>query len=271
MKKGVIGKAIAILIVFAIVIAGAFLVKTNATVDCADCEGRGYAHAFPCADCSGAGSVDGEDCGTCEGAGTVTLVAVQDTEELGSKKTVCETCEGEGKVAADSNYYSTLMALLPPLVAIALALITKEVYSSLFVGILLGGLLTANWKPVAALDNLLNEGLIAAVSGTAGIFIFLVILGAMVALVNHAGGSAAFGRWAETHIKSRVGAMIATFILGVLIFIDDYFNCLTVGSVMRPVTDSHKISRFNIQIYTVNSSGNSFYISFFIPSDIFKS
>ncbi|MBE7025720.1 MAG: Na+/H+ antiporter NhaC family protein [Ruminococcaceae bacterium] len=135
------------------------------------------------------------------------------------------------------------MGLFPPLVAIALALITKEVYSSLFIGILLGGLLSANWKPITALDNLLNDGLISAVSGTAGIFIFLVILGTMVALVNHAGGSAAFGRWAETHIKTRVGAMIATFILGVLIFIDDYFNCLTVGSVMRPVTDRHKISR----------------------------
>ncbi len=244
MKKGILGKAIAIIIVFAIVAVGAFLVKTNdATVSCADCEGRGYFHAFPCADCSGAGSVEDEDCGTCEGEGTVTLLAVQDTEELGAQKAVCETCEGKGEVPADSNYYSTFMALLPPLVAIALALITKEVYSSLFVGILLGGFLTANWKPVAALDNLLNEGLIGAVAGTAGIFIFLVILGAMVALVNHAGGSAAFGRWAETHIKSRVGAMIATFILGVLIFIDDYFNCLTVGSVMRPVADSHKISR----------------------------
>ena len=145
--------------------------------------------------------------------------------------------------AAVSNYYATFWALVPPLVAIALALITKEVYSSLFIGIVLGGLLSANWKPVAALDNVINAGLIEAVSGTAGIFIFLVILGAMVALINKAGGSAAFGRWAETHIKSRVGAMFATFILGVLIFIDDYFNCLTVGSVMLPVTDSHKISR----------------------------
>ena len=144
---------------------------------------------------------------------------------------------------ATSMYYSTFVALLPPLVAIALALITKEVYSSLFIGILLGGLFASNWNPVIALDSLLNEGIIAAISGTAGIFAFLVILGAMVALVNKAGGSAAFGRWAETHIKSRVGAVIATFILGVLIFIDDYFNCLTVGSVMRPVTDSHKISR----------------------------
>ncbi len=145
--------------------------------------------------------------------------------------------------AAVSGYHATFWALVPPLLAIALALITKEVYSSLFIGIVLGGLLSADWHPVLAFDNIINEGIIAAVSGTAGIFMFLVILGAMVALVNRAGGSAAFGRWAETHIKSRVGAIIATFVLGVLIFIDDYFNCLTVGSVMRPVTDRHKISR----------------------------
>ena len=148
-----------------------------------------------------------------------------------------------GDEAPVSMYYSTFWALVPPLVAIALALITKEVYSSLFIGIVLGGLLSTNWHPIAALDNVLNGGIISAVSGTAGIFVFLVILGAMVALINKAGGSAAFGRWAQTHIKSRVGAMLATFVLGVLIFIDDYFNCLTVGSVMRPVTDSHKISR----------------------------
>ena len=148
-----------------------------------------------------------------------------------------------GEETVTSSYYQTFWALVPPLVAIALALITKEVYSSLFIGILLGALLSANWHPVIALDNMINDGLIASVSGTAGIFIFLVILGAMVALVNKAGGSAAFGRWAKTHIKTRVGASIATFILGVLIFIDDYFNCLTVGSVMRPVTDSHNISR----------------------------
>ncbi len=148
-----------------------------------------------------------------------------------------------GDEAPVSNYYATFWALVPPLVAIGLALITKEVYSSLFIGIVLGGLLASNWSPVGALDNVINTGLIDAVSGTAGIFIFLVILGAMVALINKAGGSAAFGRWAEKHIKSRVGAMFATFILGVLIFIDDYFNCLTVGSVMRPVTDRHNISR----------------------------
>jgi len=242
-KKGTIGKAIAILCVFAIVIAGAFIAKTNAVVSCEDCSGYGYVHALPCADCEGAGAVDAEECGTCEGAGTVTVTGLADGEAIADGKTVCETCSGTGEVEPGSGYYSTFMGLFPPLVAIALALITKEVYSSLFIGILLGGLLSANWKPITALDNLLNDGLISAVSGTAGIFIFLVILGTMVALVNHAGGSAAFGRWAETHIKTRVGAMIATFILGVLIFIDDYFNCLTVGSVMRPVTDRHKISR----------------------------
>ena len=150
---------------------------------------------------------------------------------------------GEEAEETVSNFYATFWALVPPLVAIGLALITKEVYSSLFVGIVLGGLFSANWHPVAALDNIVNEGVIAAVSGTAGIFVFLVILGAIVALINKAGGSAAFGRWAEVHIKSRVGAMFATFILGVLIFIDDYFNCLTVGGVMLPVTDRHKISR----------------------------
>lgn len=148
-----------------------------------------------------------------------------------------------GDEAPVSNYFATFWAMVPPLVAIALALITKEVYSSLFIGIVLGGLLAVNWNPVGALDKVVNDGLISAVSGTAGIFIFLVILGAMVALINKAGGSAAFGRWAEKNIKSRVGAMFATFVLGVLIFIDDYFNCLTVGSVMRPVTDRHNISR----------------------------
>lgn len=151
--------------------------------------------------------------------------------------------EGEDGEAVVSMFHATFWALVPPIVAIGLALITKEVYSSLFVGIVLGGLLSANFAPVATLDNLLNEGLIAAVSDTAGIFLFLVILGIVVALVNKAGGSAAFGRWASVHIKTRVGAQLATFLLGVLIFIDDYFNCLTVGSVMRPVTDTHKISR----------------------------
>ncbi len=164
----------------------------------------------------------------------------------------CFAAEGEAK---PNMFMNSFWALVPPLIAIGLALITKEVYSSLFIGIVVGALFATGFKPVAAMDTLLNDGFIAAVSGTvdengkvitagtAGIFIFLVVLGIIVALVNKAGGSAAFGRWAKTHIKSRTGAMLATFVLGVLIFIDDYFNCLTVGSVMRPVTDSHKVSR----------------------------
>ena len=137
----------------------------------------------------------------------------------------------------------TAWALLPPIIAIGLALITKEVFSSLFVGILSGAILAAKWSPATIIDTTINTGLIGAVSGTAGVFIFLIELGIMVALINKAGGSAAFGAWAQKHIKTKVGAAICTFVLGILIFIDDYFNCLTVGSVMRPVTDKHKISR----------------------------
>lgn len=154
------------------------------------------------------------------------------------------------------EFYGTFWALVPPVVAIVLALITKEAYSSLFVGILVGALLIAGFNPIETLNNLIvNDigdgddatpvGFIHAISDpwNAGIFIFLVMLGIMVALINAAGGSAAFGRWAASHIKTRIGAMLATFVLGILIFVDDYFNCLTVGAVMRPVTDSQKISR----------------------------
>ena len=141
--------------------------------------------------------------------------------------------------------YGTFWALLPPLIAIALALITKEVYSSLFIGILAGALLVNNFAPIATLDTIINDGIIASVADAwnVGIFLFLVLLGVLVALMNLAGGSAAFGRWAESHVKTRAGAMLATVALGVLIFVDDYFNCLTVGAVMRPVTDGHRISR----------------------------
>lgn len=142
-----------------------------------------------------------------------------------------------------SQVTGTAWALLPPLIAIGLALITKEVFSSLFFGILSGAILAAKWRPAETVNVVIDTGLTAAVSGSAGIFIFLVELGILVALINKAGGSRAFGEWARTHVKSKVGAAICTFILGVLIFIDDYFNCLTVGSVMRPVTDKHKISR----------------------------
>ena len=142
-----------------------------------------------------------------------------------------------------SEVTGTAWALLPPFIAIGLALITKEVFSSLFFGILSGAILAANWRPAETINTVIDTGLTAAVADSAGIFIFLVELGILVALINRAGGSKAFGEWAKTHVKSKAGAAICTFVLGVLIFIDDYFNCLTVGSVMRPVTDKHKISR----------------------------
>ena len=156
------------------------------------------------------------------------------------------------------EFIGTFWALVPPIVAIVLALITKETFSSLFVGILVGALLLAiqsgdllnvvNYMILGEIgegEDAAGVGFITAISDpwNAGIFIFLVMLGIMVALVNAAGGSVAFGRWAARHIKSRAGSMIATFVLGILIFIDDYFNCLTVGAVMRPVTDGHKVSR----------------------------
>ena len=142
-----------------------------------------------------------------------------------------------------NNPVGTLWSLFPPVVAIGLALITKEVYSSLFVGIVAGGLLATNFNIVHTADSVVTTGFIDSVAGTAGIFAFLVFLGAIVALLNKAGGSKAFGEWASKHVKTKVGASLATFALGVLIFIDDYFNCLTVGAVMRPVTDKTKISR----------------------------
>ncbi len=141
--------------------------------------------------------------------------------------------------------YATWWALLPPVLAIVLALITKEVYSSLFLGILFGGLIWSNFTFEKTMTHTLQDGFITSISDSynIGILIFLVMLGALVAMMNKAGGSQAFGKWTTKHIKSRVGAQLATILLGVLIFIDDYFNCLTVGSVMRPVTDKHNISR----------------------------
>lgn len=145
-----------------------------------------------------------------------------------------------------SGAQTTAWALLAPVIAIALALITKEVYSSLFIGIVIGALLYARIDPATALNTIVGKGLASAAADSAGIFIFLVILGIIVCMVNRSGGSHAFGRWAQKHIRTRVGAAIATFLLGVMIFIDDYFNCLTVGSVMRPVTDGHRISRVKL-------------------------
>ena len=151
----------------------------------------------------------------------------------------------EESTAASAKFYGTFWSLVPPLVAIALALITKEVYSSLFVGILVGALFYSNFSFEGTVLHVFQGGMISVLTSAynMGILIFLVILGAMVCLMNRAGGSAAFGRWASKRIKTRAGAEISTIILGVLIFIDDYFNCLTVGSVMRPVTDKHNVSR----------------------------
>lgn len=143
------------------------------------------------------------------------------------------------------DMYATFWGLIPPVVAIILALITKEVYSSLFVGILIGGLFYSGFQFERTVTHVFQDGIVGVLSNAynVGILVFLVILGIMVCMMNKAGGSAAFGRWASVHIKSRAGAQLATVALGVLIFIDDYFNCLTVGSVMRPVTDKHNISR----------------------------
>ena len=167
-----------------------------------------------------------------------------------------------GKVADPATYtcavYSTFFSLLPPVIAIVLALNTKEVYTSLLVGIASGALLYANGNLELALNTLFfNEdgGMITKLSdsGNVGILAFLVMLGILVALMNKAGGSAAFGRWASTHIHTRAGAQFATLLLGVMIFVDDYFNCLTVGSVMRPVTDRQKVSRAKLA-YLIDST-----------------
>ena len=152
---------------------------------------------------------------------------------------------GEEEEAPDTPFYKTFWALVPAIVAIVLALITKEVYSSLFFGILAGALLYTNFNPEQTMNRVFTGGFMSSVTDAynMGILVFLVLLGMIVALMNKAGGSAAFGRWAQKHIKTRIGAQLATILLGILIFIDDYFNCLTVGSVMRPVTDKHKVSR----------------------------
>lgn len=191
-------------------------------IDCSTCEGTGVTFA----------------CEACEG----TNVVCADCNEAAN---VCADCEGSGKVEAPTRFYSSIWSLLPPVIAIALALITKEVYSSLFVGIVVGGLLYAEGNFEVTITHVFSDGFVANVANSynMGIIIFLIVLGSMVSMMNKAGGSAAFGRWASKRIKSRVGAQLATVLFGCMIFIDDYFNCLTVGSVMRPVTDSHKVSR----------------------------
>lgn len=191
------------------------------------------------------------------GAMTLTVSAAQFSEEdaftyldgyadnVGTDENFDENIDAALATARESvSSYGTVLALLPPMIAIALALLTKEVYSSLFVGILAGSLIYTNWNPWNMVLNSFDV-MISKIcdSWNVGILIFLVLLGMMVSMINKAGGSAAYGRWAANRIKNKSGAAISTCILGMLIFIDDYFNCLTVGSVMRPVTDQHKISR----------------------------
>ena len=232
MKRKTIVNIITVLAVLIVFTVCAFSIGGTTMVDCETCSGSGTTPVYSCVPCGGEGEIDGGTCEFCAGNGGIATIA-------------CADCEGAGQIEADSRYYKTIMALMPPIIAIVLALVTKEVYSSLFVGILAAGLLVTEFKPVATLNAVLNDGFIASLadSWNVGILIFLVLLGIIVSLINKAGGSRAFGEWAKKHIKTRVGAQLATFALGVLIFVDDYFNCLTVGSVMRPVTDSHKISR----------------------------
>ena len=246
-SKGFLTKKNLITLIASVVILTLLIVLTATGVvhkplDCPDCTSNGEAivcetcndehtistkDGFVCPDCD-EGLIDGVLCSTCDGDGTSYTIACPDC---------CETCGGTHEVQG------SFWALIPPIIAIGLALITKEVFSSLFVGILSGAILINDFSPVGTVDSVVNTGLIDAVSGTAGIFIFLIELGILVALINRAGGSKAFGDWAQKHVKTKVGAALCSFVLGILIFIDDYFNCLTVGSVMRPITDKHKISR----------------------------
>ena len=153
------------------------------------------------------------------------------------------------------NMIGTFWSLVPPVVAITLALITKEVYSSLFIGIVIGGLFFSGFSFTGTITHIFQDGVVKSLSDSynVGILVFLVVLGTLVALMNKAGGSAAFGKWAKEHIKTKVGAQIATVVLGILIFIDDYFNCLTVGSVMKPVTDRHGVCREKLA-YLIDST-----------------
>ena len=161
---------------------------------------------------------------------------------LGSSLTVFAS---DGKAKYVPDMYASIYSLIPPVVAIVLALITKEVYSSLFVGILIGGVFWSGFRFEKTITHVFQDGIVGVLSDSynVGILVFLVVLGIMVCMMNKAGGSAAFGRWASKHIKTRVGAQLTTILLGVLIFIDDYFNCLTVGSFMSPVSDQHNVSR----------------------------
>lgn len=187
--------------------------------------------------------------------GTMSVVATAlSDEEIIEQAAEIEDLAAE-EHAQDSKMYSTFWSLVPPIIAIVLALVTKEVYISLFIGILAGGLFHANFNIEHTITGIFEHGFIASLSDSwnVGILLFLVILGIIVVLINKAGGSAAYGEWAIKRIKTRKGAQLATLVLGILIFIDDYFNCLTVGNVMRPVTDKHNVSRAKLA-YLVDST-----------------
>ena len=173
----------------------------------------------------------------------VAVVAMFAMQSFGS--TEVPAAEGAEAVAAAarSPLCGTFWSLIPAIFAIVLALIFKEVYSALFAGVVLGACFVTQFAPLETVDFVVNQGLIEGMKATTGVFIFLVILGAFVCMINKTGAAHAFGLWAQSHIKSRIGSQLATFFLGVLIFIDDYFNCLAVGSVMRPVTDAKRVSR----------------------------
>lgn len=158
-------------------------------------------------------------------------------------QSLATTEAAEALPAAKSSFCGTFWALAPAILAIMLALISKEVYSSLFAGVVLGGCFVTQFSFFDTVDFVVNKGLMEGMKDTTGVFIFLVILGAFVCMINKTGAARAFGEWAQKHVKSRIGSQLATFVLGVLIFIDDYFNCLAVGSVMKPVTDAKRVSR----------------------------
>lgn len=170
------------------------------------------------------------------------VVAVFAMQSAGAAE-LSAAAEAAAAAAAKSPLCGTIWSLAPALLAIVLALIFKEVYSALFAGVVLGACFVTQFSPLETMDFVVNTGLIEGMKNTTGVFIFLVILGAFVCMINKTGATRAFGLWAQTHIKSRIGSQLATFFLGILIFIDDYFNCLAVGSVMRPVTDAKRVSR----------------------------
>ena len=214
--------------------------------------------------CLRAAEVDKVTVGEGEGAKTYELGTVEGAKAYIDAYADNVQTDGEFKaheaaalatIRTENRFFGAWWAILPPLIAIFLALITKEVYSSLFVGIVTGGLLYSGFSFEGTLTHVMQKGFIGSVADAynVGILLFLVLLGSLVAMMNKTGASAAFGRWAETHIRSRVGAQVATIVLGILIFVDDYFNCLTVGSVMRPVTDAKKVSRAKLA-YLIDST-----------------